>query len=291
MLNQTIQVTPFWSRLQDLPSSLLDECVEPHPLVYARGGRLFFTKSAATFNGGTQSQDKSSPIVTLCQLNNHPDFRLRHAKERVALTLTTGGGVGETDDLTPIKRSKLLHKITRNENPVRSNDGTSSGAIAADRLRNARKNAIENMIEAFPQKTPAKPLRTTSFSELTSDQEASTMERGLAIKFIENPVRSNDGTSSGALVADRLRQSRRKANENMNAQLSINRVTQIETPATSKLVKERGIDIQMIENPVRSSDGTSSGAIAADRLRMSRRKALESMKNQHYALNKSEGDT
>jgi hypothetical protein len=117
------------------------------------------------------------------------------------------------------------------------------------------------------------------------------MERGLAIKFIENPVRSNDGTSSGALVADRLRQSRRKANENMNAQLSINRVTQIETPATSKLVKERGIDIQMIENPVRSSDGTSSGAIAADRLRMSRRKALESMKNQHYALNKSEGDT
>ncbi len=210
----------------------------------------------------------------------------------MALNLTMGGGEGKANGEIPIKRSKLLHKITRNENPVRSNDGTSSGAIAADRLRNARRNAIENMIVTFPQRSLVRPPRTSSFSELRSDQASSTKERGLAIKLIENPVRSNDGTSSGALVADRLRQSRRKAIENMNAQLSISRVTQIiETPATSKLEKERGINIQMIENAARSSDGTSSGAIAADRLRMSRQKALERMKSQHHALNESEEDT
>ena len=191
MLRQRIHITPFWSRLQYPPSRPLDKCVEATPLVCGRGGgRLFFTNSAAAFNSGTQSRGVglSSPIVPLCRLNNHPDFRLRQAKERVALNLTMGGGEGKANGEIPIKRSKLLHKITRNENPVRSNDGTSSGAIAADRLRNARRNAIENMIVTFPQRSLVRPPRTSSFSELRSDQASSTKERGLAIKLIENPV-------------------------------------------------------------------------------------------------------
>jgi len=100
----------------------------------------------------------------------------------------------------------------------------------------------------------------------------------------ENPVISNDGTSSGALVADRLRQARRKAVENMNAQLSLGTVTQTGKSASSKMVDEEVIFIQMIENPVRPSDGTSSGTLAADRLRTSRRKYSESMRNPHHTL-------
>jgi hypothetical protein len=288
------QMIPLQSRLQYSSSSPLDECVQTNLLVYARGGRLFFTKSAASFNGGTQSRGVSNPIVPLCQFNNHPDFRLRLAKERMALDLATDGCAAKTEDETQIKRSKILNNKKRamNENPVRPNDGTSSGAIAADRLRNARRNAIENMIESIPKKCPIRPRRTTSFSQKNSNHLAlSTKERDLVIQFIENPVRSNDGTSSGALVADRLRQSRRKAIEKMNTQLSINQVTQTDTSATPTLGKERGIKIQMIENPARSSDGTSSGAIAADRLRMSRREALERIKNQHHFRTHSDDDT
>mmetsp|Transcript_12299 Transcript_12299/g.26554 ORF Transcript_12299/g.26554 Transcript_12299/m.26554 type:complete len:113 (-) Transcript_12299:117-455(-) len=48
-------------------------------------------------------------------------------------------------------------------------------------------------------------------------------------------------------------------------------------PRHSKNVREVGLSIYPMENPTRSSDGTSSGARAADRLRMARRKILESM--------------
>ena len=44
-----------------------------------------------------------------------------------------------------------------------------------------------------------------------------------------------------------------------------------------KPVQEHGLDIVAYENPVRINDGTSSGAVAADRLRIARRKALESL--------------
>ncbi|EJK76718.1 hypothetical protein THAOC_01505 [Thalassiosira oceanica] len=43
-------------------------------------------------------------------------------------------------------------------------------------------------------------------------------------------------------------------------------------------VKEGGIAIQTLENPVRSNDGTSSGAKAEARLREARRKVLDSLK-------------
>jgi hypothetical protein len=44
-----------------------------------------------------------------------------------------------------------------NENHIRSNDATSSGALAADRLHNARRNAIENVIEMFSGKRASLP--------------------------------------------------------------------------------------------------------------------------------------
>ena len=48
-------------------------------------------------------------------------------------------------------------------------------------------------------------------------------------------------------------------------------------PNYKKKVRESGLKIDIMENPVRSNDGTSSGAIINDRLRMARRKMLEKL--------------
>ncbi|KAL3803542.1 hypothetical protein HJC23_014090 [Cyclotella cryptica] len=45
----------------------------------------------------------------------------------------------------------------------------------------------------------------------------------------------------------------------------------------NKSIKEHGLNIVAYENPVRSNDGTSTGALSADRLRMARPRVLESM--------------
>jgi hypothetical protein len=80
----------------------------------------------------------------------------------------------------------------------------------------------------------------------------------------KHPVRPNDDTSRDAVLEDL---SNLKSDSTVEQRVS----------KGDKPVKERGLDIVAYENPVRSNDGTSSGALAADRLRMARRKALESM--------------
>jgi hypothetical protein len=55
-------------------------------------------------------------------MNNHPDFRLRKAKERVALDLATDGCAAKTEDKTPFNRSRNHNKVM-NEIPIRSNGG------------------------------------------------------------------------------------------------------------------------------------------------------------------------
>lgn len=172
------------------------------------------------------------------------------------------------------------------ENPVRSNDGTySSRAFAADRnrLRQARRKELKSMLWAQPPRIQSKKRPSPR----------NIQQSGLGtIVPNENPVRSNDGTSSGALAADRLRMARRKAIEGMGKPLDATLAGQsAEAASTEALsnnptggrpasgdVKEDGIVMSTCENPTRSSDGTSSGALAADRLRMARRRALESMK-------------
>jgi hypothetical protein len=184
-------------------------------------------------------------------------------------------------------RAVKYHKIVQehgisvqlNENSVRSNDGTSSGAVVADRLRMARRKALESM---------ARPNTGEETAQAVSEQRnkyAAVREHGLNIVAYENPVRSSDGTSSGALAADRLRMARRKALENMSKPVteSIEEACYAATVLTTEVYKQRkpvqehGLNIVAYENPVRSSDGTSSGAVVADRLRMARRRALEGM--------------
>lgn len=180
------------------------------------------------------------------------------------------------------------------ENPVRSNDGTSSGALAADRLRVARRKAIETTIESFPARRAQKNMLSAEYkSHLLENQQQQPRHAGSTILHInENPIRSNDGTSSGAVVADRLRVARRKAIESAvntrQEHLHAHQRYVIEEPddeelVTSILSNTRVTSVYVIENPDRPNDGTSSGALAADRLRKARRKAIESMNTQHHS--------
>jgi len=173
------------------------------------------------------------------------------------------------------------------ENPPRSSDGTSSGAIAADRLRLARRKMLESMTSSNDQIPRVKPVDVTPNND-NSDVTNGNNDR-MGRKFVvpyENPPRSSDGTSSGAITADRLRLARRKMLERMTS--SNDQITQAQpvdnTPnndnpdvTTNKKDRTGGMSVVPYENPPKSSDGTSSGAIAADRLRLARRKMLESM--------------
>mmetsp|Transcript_18981 Transcript_18981/g.39842 ORF Transcript_18981/g.39842 Transcript_18981/m.39842 type:complete len:392 (+) Transcript_18981:51-1226(+) len=220
------------------------------------------------------------PPISLCQINNHPDFRLRQAKAR--LERDKGGSGEKMTEKVPKPVIKTGASMQMQENPVRSNDGTSSGALAADRLRNSRRKAFENMNQSFA--ADESPQKINVFARPVKEQN-------VTIDMIENPVRSSDGTSSGALASSRLRRARRKVIENMKTQLPISSLASSEQtaakdthrnssqPLQSKSinVREVGLSIYPMENPTRSSDGTSSGACAADRLRIARRKILESM--------------
>jgi hypothetical protein len=163
-----------------------------------------------------------------------------------------------------------------NENPIRSNDGTSSGAIVADRLRMARRYAIENMIETFPkhQKQPSRRggsphvikvgSRPLQSSVLTNNETCVTFNNN-------NKTMLLSSMSDEELIAELARR-----RNNQSSQTS----SPIVVAGGKELVKEHGLiptGVHTIENPIRSNDGTSSGAIVADRLRMARRKAIENL--------------
>lgn len=150
---------------------------------------------------GVASATKEAPSK-LCQINNHPDYRLKQAKARLA---NNGGISGDTPTIKDTHNNTTPIVI---ENKIRSNDGTSSGALIEDRLRLARRKALENASQPV--------IKPSSSNDNAADK--SIVPQPSTSKFdiyssIENPVRSNDGTSSGAVAADRLRLARRKALE------------------------------------------------------------------------------
>ena len=232
-----------------------------------------YSNSRSYGGGGENENDagsssKSPTTVSLCQINNHPDFRLLQKKEEMSVCAATKNSL----------KKKQATQWRMPENPIRSNDGTSSGALAADRLRLARRNAIETMIESFPARRSHKTGKWANNNSQTNQQHHTDFSM---LPVIENPIRSNDGTSSGALVADRLRMARRKA-----IATTMNTPQQNEELASSVFTNtfsSASKAVTMIENPDRPNDGTSSGALAADRLRMARRKAIETMNTQRQS--------
>lgn len=130
-------------------------------------------------DGAVTKTDKTkSSNVTLCQINNHPDYRLRVAKERLAVktankqvttTANQRANFSSKSRGTPIPNNNYKNNKVREsglridimENPVRSNDGTSSGAIINDRLRLARRKAIAKM---------KAPVENTEEAAITSER-------------------------------------------------------------------------------------------------------------------------
>ena len=154
-------------------------------------------------NEGVVSATKKAKL-SLCQINNHPDFRLKQAKARLA----NNGSITDSVQSVDTKNNTTTPIVI--ENKVRSNDGTSSGALIEDRLRLARRKALENASQ--PIKQPSSSSNGAAVDDKSIPPQSSS--KFDTYSSIENPVRSNDGTSSGAVVADRLRLARRKALEN-----------------------------------------------------------------------------
>ena len=104
------------------------------------------------------TQKSSTTGMSLCQINNHPDFRLSIAKERlgqIRMTTKRATTAKIREKKFPLRSSIPNYKNTEVkenglrvdvlENPIRSNDGTSSGALINDRLRDARRRMIEKL--------------------------------------------------------------------------------------------------------------------------------------------------
>ena len=119
-------------------------------------------------------------------MNNHPDFRLRVAKQKFG----GGGGANITVKKQPATAyfsSKSVPNYKKQvregglnihllENPVRSNDGTSSGAIINDRLRIARREMIEKMKTPVEIKEEATTEQSNSSPEGKMSQEKFWMD-------------------------------------------------------------------------------------------------------------------
>mmetsp|Transcript_10708 Transcript_10708/g.15296 ORF Transcript_10708/g.15296 Transcript_10708/m.15296 type:complete len:233 (+) Transcript_10708:97-795(+) len=124
------------------------------------------------------TKQASATGMSLCQMNNHPDYRLRVAKQTFG-----GGNMKVKNQPMPSSNNKrsnfssksanYKNKVRENglnidvmENPVRSNDGTSSGAVINDRLRMARRKMIEKL------NTPVEIQE----AEITNDQRSNSSE-------------------------------------------------------------------------------------------------------------------
>ena len=127
------------------------------PLTYYHLRQLHNNNHENTTNKATQ-QKPSATGISMCEMNNHPDFRLRVAKQKFGAS--TKGNKQTMIIASNIKKAHFSTKRTLNyknkvqerglkidilENRATSSDGTSSAAIVNDRLRMARKKMIEKM--------------------------------------------------------------------------------------------------------------------------------------------------
>ena len=203
MLKQIIKSVPMVQRRCLYSSSTSLTKFSPIRRLYSSNNGNDTKVLESIANANIRNEEGVSAIkeakLSLCQINNHPDYRLQQAKARLADNGSISG------DIPPIDTNNNTTPIVI-ENKVRSNDGTSSGALIEDRLRLARRRALENASQPITQ-----PSSSSSSKAGKSTPPQSSTQVTKVNFSIENPVRSNDGTSSGAVVADRLRLARRKA--------------------------------------------------------------------------------
>jgi len=266
-----------------LPSKLQSSLYQSsqHPILLSRLAKNRMNHSSIVSGDKNNSDKKQTKVAR----NSFP--RIKYSSpwtKKINCSLPQSHSGSRLRPSKAVKEHGVVIAVSENS-PI-SNDGTSSGALAADRLRLARRKILQSMAS----KDQVPKISSLDFSSQKDKPGATHRSKnqtgGMFVVPYENPPRSSDGTSSGAITADRLRLARRKMLERMTS--SNDQITQAQpvdnTPnndnpdvTTNKKDRTGGMSVVPYENPPKSSDGTSSGAIAADRLRLARRKMLESM--------------
>ena len=144
---------------------------------------------ASAGNSNSNKNNESVPLP-ICAQNNHPDYRLKVARERMLAKVKGDAGVGT--GITAAGGSNLKPaRIDLEMSPDR-------------RLRLARTEQAAKPIQTFkPMKRKKRRLKTSALlSRLTCSTE-------------QPPLLRNDGYSSGSVTAVRLRQARHDAIERL----------------------------------------------------------------------------
>lgn len=137
------------------------------------------------------------------------------------------------------------------------------------------------------QPTTASINKRANFSSRSiPNYKKKVRESGLKIDIMENPVRSNDGTSSGAIINDRLRMARRKMLEKLQAPVEIEEATTTEQSKSSQedkisqekfymdMWKDAGNEIKRLRGELKEeSDEDTIADIQADIKGLRKRKA------------------
>ena len=115
--------------------------------------------AAAAQGSPSQAPDPPAETVPVCAANGHPQHRLRLARQRVLEGMEEGRG-GTLAEALPAadapeerrrRQSVSLSRLLSSRSslrPSRPSDGSSSGAVASDRLSRARSAAIDRLLLA-----------------------------------------------------------------------------------------------------------------------------------------------
>ena len=161
-------------------------------------------------NSNCNDTDESAPLP-ICAQNNHPDYRLKVARERMLAKVK--GDAGVATDITAAGGSSLLLKPPRIDLEMSPDR----------RLRLARTEQAAKPIQTFkPMKRKRRRLKKGALlSRLTCSTE-------------QPPLLRNDGYSSGSVTAMRLRQARHDAIERLLVSSSPADASLLSSSASSK---------------------------------------------------------
>ena len=161
-------------------------------------------------NSNCNDTDESAPLP-ICAQNNHPDYRLKVARERMLAKVK--GDAGVATDITAAGGSSLLLKPPRIDLEMSPDR----------RLRLARTEQAAKPIQTFkPMKRKKRRLKKGALlSRLTCSTE-------------QPPLLRNDGYSSGSVTAMRLRQARHDAIERLLVSSSPADASLLSSSASSK---------------------------------------------------------
>ena len=154
--------------------------------VVAPSGVKLSSSSSSLLLQATSYSDKNasstaSPSSSSSQSSLHPEDRLKAArrKARAALGLPQDGDVHVmvppqkvvTPTVAAVRPKAILAGLSAEQPPLVRNDGSSSGAVACMRLREARRNAMERLLASSSSSSAS--ASAASSSKPTTDRKKS----------------------------------------------------------------------------------------------------------------------